>query len=138
MAHVNMTWQEGLVFEVQQDGHTYLIDGGVGKRGVTPKALLLTSLAGCAGMDVAALLKKMRVENYKMSIDVKATLSDEHPKVYTDIELIFNLKGEVIPPDKAGKAVDLSINRYCPVYAMLSKAATITTKLYINNEEIDL
>lgn len=138
MAEVKLTWKDDLQFEVEQDNHTYLLDGAKDNKGVTPKALLLSALAGCSGMDVVSLLKKMRVEGYKLDIVVHADVADEHPKVYTGIELTLKLEGDSIPENKVRKAVELSITRYCPVYIMLDKAVIINTRIYINGKEIEL
>ncbi len=105
-------------------------------RGTTPKPLILTSLGGCTGMDVVSLLKKMRVEFEGFSVTAEADVSDDHPKVYTRIHLIYEFTGKDLPPDKVKKAVDLSQERYCGVSAMLRKAADLTYEIRLNEERI--
>ncbi len=79
------------MFNADTMGGNFKIDaapesGGEGK-GVRPKALMLTSLAGCTGMDIVSLLKKMRAEVDDLEINVTGELTDEHPKIYNKVTL---------------------------------------------------
>lgn len=121
---------EGMAFSTDMHGHEIIIDAtdehGGQNKGPRPKALLLKSLAGCTGMDVVSLLRKMRVEFSDFSVDVTGELTDEHPKIYHLISLTYKVRlADVESRPKFEKAVDLSQNRYCGVSAMLSKAAKI-------------
>ena len=98
--------------------------GGENK-GPRPKALLLSGLAGCTGMDVASILGKMKMPYDKMTIEVAADLTDEHPRVYDRIHLKYILSGESLDRNKIEKAVALSQEKYCGVTAMLAKVAEI-------------
>jgi putative redox protein len=93
--------------------------------GPSPKQLVLAGLAGCTGMDVASLLKKMRVEYDSFEIYTEADLTEEHPKVFSEIRLVYRFKGENIDKAKVEKAVNLSKDRYCGVSAMLKKNSPI-------------
>ena len=142
MNEVKLNWEGELIFNVEQEGHNFYIDvskeAGGGDKGVRPKNLLLSSLGGCSGMDIVALLKKMRVTDYKFEIIIKAESEEEHPKVYKNIELAFHLTGADVPEDKAKRAIELTLTKYCPVYIMLEKAVPIKPRLYINDQEIEL
>jgi putative redox protein len=121
---------EGMSFSTDISGHEIIIDAtdehGGNNKGPRPKHLLLKSLAGCTGMDVVSLLKKMRVEFSDFSIDVKGELTEEHPKYYHTITLEYKVKlADKEDQAKFEKAVNLSQDRYCGVSAMLSKAAEI-------------
>lgn len=123
----------GMAFEVQQNGHTFWIDaddsvGGTNK-GPRPKALLLSGLAGCTGMDVASILTKMKVNYTSLRIEVDANLTEEHPRVYDRIHLKYILGGESLDLAKIEKAVKLSQDKYCGVSAMLGKSAEITYEI---------
>ena len=123
-------WAEGMAFETYLDDHKLVADasskvGGEG-RGPRPKPLLLFSLAGCTGMDVVSLLKKMRVDIEDFKILVSGELTDEHPKYYHKIHLTYQFKGEDINTSKVEKAVNLSQDKYCGVSYMLKQAAEIT------------
>ena len=102
--------------------------GGEGK-GVRPKALMLTSLAGCTGMDIVSLLKKMRAEVEGIEIDVSAELTEEHPKYYHKVHMEYRFYGKDFKKDKIEKAVNLSIDRYCGVMEMFRRFATVTTEI---------
>jgi putative redox protein len=90
-----------------------------------PKSLLLVSLAACSGMDVVSLLQKMRVNFDSLEIDVEGDLTEEHPKVYSHIRMVYRFAGSEIKPDKVEKAIHMSHTRYCGVSAMLSKTCPI-------------
>lgn len=135
-----LTWSEGMTFDAEVGGHHLTIDVGSewgGKNlGPPPKPLLLIALSGCAGMDIVSLLEKMRVGEYKFRVDVEADSTTDHPITYHTIRVDFRFWGENLPQDKILKAVKLSIERYCGSYAMLSKAANIIDKTYINDIEV--
>ena len=124
------------MFHADSMGGSFDIDaaeavGGTNK-GLRPKALMLTSLAGCSGIDVASLLKKMRAEVEGMEIDVSAKLTEEHPKYYNKVYVTYRFYGKDFKKDKIEKAVNLSIEKYCGVMEMFRKFAEIHTEiLYI-------
>jgi putative redox protein len=135
---VRTEWKEKMSFDSQLDGHSVLLDAGLQSggddKGPRPKALLLTALSGCTGMDVVSMLKKMRVENYKFWMEMDADMTTEHPKVYSKIYMNYFFEGEKLPFDKIQKAVTLSEEKYCGVSAMLKKACDIEIKIFINGE----
>jgi len=127
---IETSWAGGMAFETILDDHKLVADahpnvGGDGK-GPRPKPLLLFSLAGCTGMDVVSLLKKMRVEFEDFKIQVSGELTDEHPKYYHKIHLTYQFQGKDINASKVEKAVNLSQDKYCGVSHMLKQAAEIT------------
>ncbi len=123
----------GMSFKTDFDGNEVIMDakpevGGQGL-GPSPKKLLLNSLAGCTGMDVVSLLKKMRVEYSDFSIEIKGHLTEEHPIVYHTIDMIYKVKTTEEFRAKFQKAVDLSQDRYCGISNMLGKAAKLTKEI---------
>lgn len=130
---IKTQWQGNMLFNADSMGGNLKIDaakevGGEGK-GLRPKALMLTSLAGCTGMDIVSLLKKMRVEVQNIEIDVTANLTDEHPKYYKTVHIEYRFYGTEFKKDKIKKSVNLSVERYCGVMEMFRQFATITTKI---------
>lgn len=123
-------WEKDEEFTSYHDGNPVKIDGNR-KNGHGPKALLLSGLAGCSGIDVVDILKKMRVEFSDLEIIVEADQTDEHPKVYKDITITFKLKTDAVNEDKVRKAIGLSLDKYCGVSAMLKKNSPIHYKLEI-------
>jgi len=127
--NARVSLDKDMAFEAEVNGHKFMIDAdesvGGQDKGPRPKPLLLTSLAGCTAMDVISILRKMRVELEEFYIDVGASNTEEHPKHYDSIKLIYHFKGKDLPMDKLEKAVNLSQDRYCGVTHMLSGVAKI-------------
>ena len=124
-----------LAFEAEVDGHKIYMDSSMehgGKNtGPRPKPLMMVALAGCTGMDVAAMLKKMRVEVEDFSVEVEGDITEEHPKRFKAMKLIYRLKGKEINRKLVEKAVHLSQTRYCGVSANYSQAFPISYEIII-------
>jgi putative redox protein len=130
---IKTTWKGEMQFESTNEGGNLMIDaseehGGSGK-GFRPKALMLSALAGCSGLDVVSLLKKMRAEVKDFTIDVEGELTEEHPIYYNKVTVTYNFYGENLQKDKIEKAVKLSIDRYCGVMEMFRHFAEIKTTI---------
>jgi putative redox protein len=137
VAHkTTVTWTEDLAFNVELDGHNFMVDAdaefGGKDRGPKPKGLLLSSLAGCTGMDVASLLTKMKMPFDSFSLEVEGELAKEHPKTYTDIVIRYIFRGDSLNRDKIEKSIKLSLDKYCGVHAMLTKAANLHYEIVLN------
>lgn len=132
---VEVDWMDNMAFEANVDNHKIILDAdesvGGADRGPRPKALTLVSLGGCSGMDVVSILAKMRVVPGKFGMTITGELTEEHPKVYHTITVVYRFKGKDLPMDKLEKAVNLSQERYCGVSAMLGKGAKIVTRIEI-------
>lgn len=130
---IEVSWKGEMLFESVAPEGNVMIDaekevGGQGK-GLRPKAMMLTSLAGCSAMDVISLLKKMRAEVTDFKIEVEANLTDEHPKVYDKVKVIYKFYGKDFQKDKIEKAVNLSVDRYCGVFEMFRKFSDISHEI---------
>jgi putative redox protein len=136
----SVTLTEGMAFDVEIAGHRFAIDatsehGGVGA-GPIPKALILSSLAGCGAMDVISLLRKMRQPPTSFVVESEADVVGEgHPKTFGPMGVVFRVEGDV-SPKKLWKAVSLSRDRYCGVAAMLRAHAPITYRVVLNGEDV--
>lgn len=124
------TWIKEQQFDSVHEGNHIRVDGDK-KNGHGPKALLLSGLAGCSGIDVVDILAKKRVEFSDLVIDVEADTTEEHPKVFKDILITYRLKTAEENREKISKAIELSLNKYCGVSAMLKKNSDIDYKLEI-------
>ncbi|MGJ8745599.1 OsmC family protein [Polaribacter sp.] len=102
--------------------------------GFGPKALMLSSLAGCSGLDVISLLKKMRAEVDDFKIEVTAELTDEHPKFYNKVQVDYHFTGTNLKEDKIKKAVNLSVEKYCGVMEMFRQFADLTTAIIFHEK----
>jgi putative redox protein len=135
MTHKIVTeWQSDMHFVSEAEGGNVILDadqsvGGKGL-GLRPKQLMLVSLSGCTGMDVASLLKKMRAEVEEFKIEVDGELTEEHPKVYKKVVVHYYFKDKNYKKDKIEKAVDLSVNRYCGVFEMFRQFCDITHEIH--------
>lgn len=130
-------WKEGMRFETEINGHKLIIDAGEDNGGTNqgprPKQLMLAALAGCTGMDVVGILKKMRVDFTDFSIEIEANQTEEHPKHYDAMKVIYKFKGNNLDMEKLQKAVSLSEERYCGVSAVYKKAMPVTFEVRIEN-----
>jgi putative redox protein len=93
---------------------------------MSPMELLLISLAGCSAMDVVAILRKKRQVVEGLEVRVHGMRQDEHPTVFTDINLEYVVHGGGVDPQAVTRAIELSRERYCPVWAMLAPGVRIT------------
>jgi len=131
-------------FEASDEyGHSVKMDSspesGGQNYGVRPMQMLLMGLAGCSAIDVISILKKQRQEvlDYRMNV-VGDREAGVEPSLWQDITIEFHLKGN-IDEDKAKRAAELSINKYCSVAATLEKAgATINWQVIIHTADSSL
>jgi len=93
--------------------------------GYTPMELLLTSLAGCSGQVAVGLLKRMGQEVKDLTVHAHGTKKEIHPAVFTSIDLEFEFRGGKLDAASVEKALALSEDRYCPVWAMVKAAAPV-------------
>ena len=136
MKHVvDMSWTDKVAFETEIRGHKLIVDAdiesGGSDLGPPPKRLMLPALAGCTGMDVIMMLKKMKVKPEAFNVIVEADVCDEHPQMYTKMKVIYQFKGKDLPMDKLEKAVHLSESKYCSVTAVYRKAMEMEIEIRI-------
>jgi putative redox protein len=133
---INVKWRGDMAFEADIHDHKVLFDAapetGGKNAGPRPKAMLMASLAGCTGMDVISILKKMKVEVTGFNMKVEGILTDEHPKKFTAMHLIYEFSGTSLPSDKIRHAIELSLDKYCGVNATLKKALEISYEIRMN------
>jgi putative redox protein len=128
---VTTHWKEKLQFEaIQEQAGSVQMDGHL-QTGMSPKALLLAGLAGCSAVDVVEILEKMRVPFGALSVVSAADQTTDHPRVFTDIDLLYKVTTDSGNEDKVKKAIELSLDKYCGVAAMLRKNSAIHYRLEI-------
>lgn len=126
------TWIKDHEFEANHDGNTINIDGEK-KNGHGPKALLLSGLAGCSGIDVVDILKKMKISFTDFTIEAAASQTEEHPKVFTEVNITYRMKTAEENRERIQKAIELSLDKYCGVAAMLRKNSPVNYQLIIHS-----
>ena len=135
---VSTVWTEKSHFETDNpSGHKLTMfdasDDNGNTVGFGPKALMLSSLAGCSGLDVVSLLIKMRAEVADFKIEVTAELTDEHPKFYNKVKVDYHFTDTELQPEKIQKAVNLSVTKYCGVMEMFRQFAEVKTEIFLHN-----
>jgi len=132
---VTTKWLSNLAFESDVNGHKILLDAdssaGGENRGPRPKPFMLLSLGGCTGIDVISILKKMRVDIDEFNVRVEGELTEEHPKHFVKIHVVYEFTGKDLPLDKLKKAVELSEERYCGVSAVYRKTMEMTSEIVV-------
>ena len=135
MSHkITTHWKGGLTFESDNpSGKTVVMDTGIEgsdeRFGLSPKAMMLSSLAGCSGLDVISMLDKMKVEIEDLKINVSGELTDEHPKYYHSVTVDYHFYGTDLNKNKCQKAVNLSVEKYCGVMEMFRRFAKVETNI---------
>jgi len=108
--------------------------GGEGT-GMTPMEFLLAGLGGCTAMDVINILRKKRQDVTDYRVEIIGARAVDHPNPYAQITIRHTVTGHDIAEEAVCQAIELSEEKYCPVHAMLSKAATISTTFEVQSEE---
>jgi len=109
-------------------------ESGGNNFGVRPMQTLLMALGGCSGIDIVSILNKQRqtVDDFHMTIEGDREKGEE-PSLWENVHIRFDLEGAIYP-EKAIKACELSMAKYCSVAATLRESGcTITWEVYVNN-----
>jgi len=121
-----LVWKGNLTFEGENEKGSKTT---LSKEGISPMEMLLLSLGGCTGMDVISILQKMKEPVEGMEIEVEGERKEEHPRVFTRINLKFIVYGKV-NPEKLKRAIELSQERYCSVSIMLKRGGVEVNREY--------
>jgi putative redox protein len=130
MIEINLHRKQGdFGFEATDaTGHTVHLDTsnetGGQNYGVRPMQMLLMGLGGCSAIDIIMILKKQRqvIDDFSIKITGEREPGKE-PSLWQTVKIIFALKGN-IDKEKAARACELSMNKYCSVAATLMKSGT--------------
>ncbi len=126
-------WRGGFAFWGTNQAGGSIQMGSIDDRpGVSPMELLLLGVAGCTGVDIVSILKKKRKNLEKFLVRVRGKRAGEHPKVYTEIEVIYELWGEDLDAKSVEQAIGLSEEKYCSASAMLQASAQIRSQYIIH------
>lgn len=133
---IEATWTPPMRFDGTAETGTHLVmdampdHGGTGA-GPTPMQTVLLAMAGCTGMDVVSVLRKMRAPLETLRLVVSAQRASEHPKVFTKIHVRYEAAGEGLTREQVERAVSLSLEKYCSVTAMLRQTAEVTYEIVL-------
>ncbi len=134
---VTTQWKRDMVFESDNPRWPSIMmdaseDFGGTNSGMAPKAMMLSSLAGCSGLDVVSVLNKMRVKIDDFKMVVEGELTDEHPKYYHKVSVDYHFYGKDLKENKIKSAIDLSVEKYCGVMEMFRQFAEIKINIFFN------
>ncbi|MBN2212730.1 MAG: OsmC family protein [Bacteroidales bacterium] len=132
---IDLKWRDKMAFETEVNGHQIIVDAkeevGGTDQGPPPKPLMMVALAGCTAMDVISILNKMRIQVEDFHVKIEGDLTEEHPKHFTAMHMIYEFKGIDLPMDKLERAVQLSQENYCGVSVSYKKAMRLTHEIRI-------
>ncbi|RYL86651.1 OsmC family protein [Sporolactobacillus sp. THM19-2] len=131
---LTVKWAGNMAFSgATASGHEIRMDAaeeiGGQNSGARPMELVMNAVAGCTGIDIIMILKKMRLDPTSFHMDIKGDRAENPPKVFTNIHIHYALEGE-LPEDKVIRAIQLSKDKYCSVAHSLK--ADITASYSIN------
>jgi putative redox protein len=135
------TWTSGRQFVAETEtGHAVVMDAPVAAGGrntaASPMELLLVGLAGCTGIDVVFILaERMKKPLTGLAVEVSGTRADTEPKVYTQINVTYRVRGKGLAEKDVRRAISLSAEKYCSASVMLGKTATITSSFTLTDDE---
>ncbi len=139
MIEINVNKKEGdFGFEARDvNGHTIRMDtspeSGGNNFGIRPMQVLLMGMGGCSAIDIVMILKKQRqtIDDFTMKIEGERE-DTKDPSLWKNVNIVFELKGD-IDVDKAERACELSINKYCSVAETLRRGGTkLTWEVRVN------
>jgi putative redox protein len=130
LTEASAVWHGDMDFEgTASSGFSLTMDSapehGGQNRGFRPMELMLVSLAGCTAMDVISILKKKRQDVTALEVRVKARRANQHPRVYTEIEVDYLITGRGVDAAAVERAIELSETKYCPAQATLRHTANL-------------
>jgi putative redox protein len=125
-----ITWINGRTFMGESgSGHAVIMDGapenGGRNLGVRPMEMMLLGLGGCTAFDVVMILEKSREKVTACEIELDGERAPEDPKVFTNVKLIYTLKGVDLKPANVERAIRLSGEKYCSASKMFEKTAKL-------------
>lgn len=129
-----VSWVEGMRFVGGGDsGHGVLMESKSGEAppiASSPMEIVLIALGGCASIDIVDILRKMRQDLSSLEVVIHAERAPEPPRVFVKADLEFVASGEGLTGASLQRAVDLSMDKYCSVAAMLKKSGTLIAYRY--------
>ena len=131
-----VSWVDGALFVAEAgSGHTFTMDGSaeVGGRnlGARPMEVMLIGMGGCTAIDVVSMLKKQRQDITGVEVSLVGERATDHPMVYTEVKLVYTVRGRKLNKALVERAVSLSDEKYCSATAMFKKSAKVTHEVVL-------
>ncbi len=130
--NAQMVWEgEALKFHgVLGSGYEFDLNSNADPAGGSPMEFLLAAVAGCTAMDVVSMLQKMRQPLEGFVVEIQGARADEHPKVYTDVNVVYVIRGQGVDPQAVERAIELSQEKYCGASIMFKRAGAAVQTSY--------
>ncbi len=116
---------EGTFAIETQSGHSITLSSAIDNQGPRPMEMLLVALAGCAGVGISSILRKMRQDVTSYEIRVQGARAEKDPKVFTTITVEHIFTGHHLQTEQIKRAIELDTTNYCGVNVMLGSSAQI-------------
>jgi putative redox protein len=134
-----VTLLDHMAFEgISESGHKVRIDSSIESGGEDdgprPIELVAMALGSCTAMDVISILRKKKQDVTGLEVRLHMDRADEHPRVFTHAEIEYAVSGRSIEEAAVLRAIELSVTKYCPAHAMLSKAFPMELRYCISDE----
>ncbi len=131
-----VSWVDGALFVAESgSGHSFTMDGStdVGGRnlGARPMEVMLIGMGGCTAIDVVSMLKKQRQDIEGVEVALTGERASEHPMVYTEVKVVYTVRGRKLNKALVERAVSLSDEKYCSATAMFKKSAKVTHEVVL-------
>jgi putative redox protein len=128
IAHVpiDVQWVGGLNFEAGRPGGPRVRIDGDAQSAPSPFDALLAAIAACASVDVVTILQKQRTPVRSLNIRVEADRIGSTPRRLASAVLHFNISAPGTTIEKATRAVELSVTKYCSVRSSLIADASVS------------
>ena len=131
-----VSWVDGALFVAEGgSGHTITMDGAadIGGRNLAsrPMEVMLMGMGGCTAIDVVSMLKKQRQEIEGVEVSLSGERAGGHPMVYTEVKVVYTVRGRKLNRALVERAVSLSDEKYCSATAMFKKTAKVTHEVVL-------
>ena len=138
--NVTVTRVSGLTLIGKSDSNHWVpmdadTDLGGAEAATKPIELVLMGLGGCTSMDILSILEKKKVKLGGFQVEIEAERADEHPRVFTKINMKFVFSGNAVSPQAVERAIELSVTKYCSVITMLEKTVDIHTEYKVIEQQ---
>ena len=135
-----LQWTDGLKFiATTGSSHQLILDAspehGGNDLGARPMETLLSALGGCTGMDLVTILKKKRRNLQDLKINLHGERTSTHPHVFKNITMEYLIWGSDITDEDVQWALNLSLEKYCSIAAMLKKCCKLNFKWRIHKSK---
>ena len=125
-APIDVQWVGGLGFQAGRTGGPQVHIDGDAQSAPGPFDMLLAAIATCASVDVVVILEKQRTPVQALSVRVEANRVDATPRRLASAILHFNITAPGSTVEKATRAIELAVTKYCSVRSSLIADAAVS------------